>query len=320
MIRLAIVILNYRTPQLVFDCLRSLETEIQPTRDCVVVVDNASGDDSPQQIQQAIETNDWSWAQLVVAPHNGGFSAGNNFGMQQVEANAYFLINSDTLARENVLNELHRALDENPQAGLISPRLEWPDTTPQISCFRYISPVSELLEAAKTSPITKLFPNREVALPVSDMPIKPAWTSFAACVVRRAVIEQIGWMDEGYFMYFEDVDFCRRAWEAGWEVLHVPTARMVHLRGGTSEVKEATKARKRRPRYFYAARTRYFAKFYGGRLGILKANLAWTKGRSIAFFREKIGNKQPHTCLYEERDIWTNWRNPLAEVSLKHHR
>lgn len=312
MIRLAIIVLNYRTPQLVIDCLRSFETEIQPDRDCVIVTDNASGDDSPQLIQQAIDENGWSWARLAVAPRNGGFSAGNNFGMQQVDADAYFLVNSDTLARKGVLDELHRALDDNPQAGLISPRLEWPDATPQISCFRSHSPVSELLEAAKSSPITKLFPNREVALPVSDTAIQPEWTSFAACVVRRAVIEQIGWMDEGYFMYFEDVDYGRRARAAGWEILHVPMARMVHLRGGTSEVKEATLARKRRPKYFYAARTRYFAKFYGGKFGVLRANVAWGIGRTIAFLREKVGNKQPHTCAYEERDIWTNWRNPFV--------
>lgn len=313
--RLAVVILNYRTPQLVIDCLRSFSAEIQPTRDCVIIADNASGDDSPQLIQHAIDKNNWTWATLAVAPRNAGFSAGNNFGMQQVEAEAYFLVNSDTLAREGVLNELHRALDENPQAGIISPRLEWPNATPQISCFRFHTPISELLEAAKSSPVTRLFPNRDVALPISDTPMTPEWTSFAAVVVRRAVIDQIGWMDEGYFMYFEDVDFCRRAREAGWEVLHVPTARMVHLRGGTSEVKEATIKRERRPKYFYAARTRYFAKFYGGRLGVLKANLAWTKGRSIAYFRELIGNKQPHTCAYEERDIWTNWQTPFKSAT-----
>ncbi len=314
--RLAIVILNYRTPQLVIDCLRSFEAEIQPDRDCVIIADNASNDASPQLIQQAIDENGWAWAQLAIAPNNGGFSAGNNFGMQQVAAEAYFLINSDTLARSGVLDALHRALDANPHVGLVSPRLEWPDATPQISCFRYPTPISELLEAAKSSPITKLFPHREVALPISDAPQTPEWTSFAACVVRRAVIEQIGWMDEGYFMYFEDVDFCRRAREAGWDILHVPTARMVHLRGGTSEVKEATKTRKRRPKYFYAARTRYFAKFYGGRFGIFRANIAWTVGRLIAFMREKIGKKQPHTCAHEEWDIWTNWQEPLTTKTI----
>ncbi len=311
MIELALIVLNYRTPQLVADCLRSIASQIVPGRDCVVVVDNCSGDDSAETLSALIESEQWSWASLVIAPANHGFSAGNNFGMQSVEAAAYFLLNSDTLARPHVLDTLHRALAERPRAGLISPRLEWPDETPQISCFRYHSPTSEFLEAAKTGPIDKLFPNYAVALPVKDKPLYPEWTSFASVVVRQAVIDEIGWMDEGYFMYFEDVDYCRRVREAGWDIVHLPEARMVHLRGGTSEVKSATLAGKRRPAYFYQARSRYFAKFYGGSVGLWRANLSWLFGRSIALLREKIGNKQPHTVAFEARDIWINWKDPL---------
>lgn len=313
MIRLAIVVLNYRTPQLVIDCLHSFAPEIDPARDCLIVADNASGDDSPTLIQAAIDAHGWAWASVAVAPHNAGFSAGNNFGMRQVEAEAYFLVNSDTLARPGVLDALHRALDAYPDAGVISPRLEWPDGTPQISCFRFHTPTSELLEAAKSSPVTRLFPNREVALPVANAPFTAEWTSFAAVLLRRSMIKKVGWMDEGYFMYFEDVDFCRRARTAGWEVQHVPAARMVHLRGGSSKVKEATRTRTRRPRYFYESRTRYFGKFYGGRRGILRANGAWMVGRSIAWLREVLGSKEPHTCAMEERDVWVKWRAPLAD-------
>ena len=311
MIKLALVVLNYRTPQLVIDCLRSFAPQIVAGRDCAVVVDNCSGDDSAEIIQTAINNEKWTWATFVAAPVNNGFSAGNNLGMQAISAEAYFLINSDTLARPNVLNTLHQALANHPKAGIISPRLEWPDETPQISCFRYHSPTSEFLEAAKTGPISKLLTSHEVALPIVNQQLHPEWTSFASVVVRHAVIEQVGWMDEGYFMYFEDVDYCRRVRAAGWDIVHVPAARMVHLRGGTSEVKAATKARKRRPAYFYQARARYFAKFYGGTIGLWVANVGWSFGRIIALLRELIGNKQPHTVAYEARDIWINWRDPL---------
>ena len=309
--RLAVVILNYKTPQLVIDCLHSLKNEIDPAQDYVVVVDNCSPDDSAEIIQTTLTQNNWHWCSLIQPPNNAGFSAGNNFGMQSVAAEAYLLVNSDTIIRPNAITHLLDALEKHPEAGIISPRLEWPDTTPQISCFRDISPASQIINAAQTGPITKILKSFDIPIDVSDTPMQPDWTSFAAVLLRGTAVQQIGWMDEGYFMYFEDCDYCRRARNAGWQILHWPTARIVHLRGGSSNVKAATKARKRRPAYWYEARSRYFAKFYGGAAGLWVANLAWHSGQAVARLREVVGNKEPHHCDYEGRDIWLNWRTPL---------
>lgn len=310
--RLAVIILNYKTPQLVIDCLASLDGQVDPELDCVVVVDSCSGDGSAEIIQTHLSQQIWPWAQLIEAPSNDGFSAGNNYGMQSVEAEAYLLLNSDTIVRPNTIAALLDAFATHPQAGVISPRLEWPDTTPQISCFRDISPVSQIIDAAQTGPITKLLRRFDVPIDVSDEPFQPDWTSFAAVLLRGTAIKQVGWMDDGYFMYFEDDDCCRQMRRAGWQVLHWPQARIVHLRGGSSNVKAAKLARKRRPTYWYAARSRYLAKFYGGRVGLLAGNMGWIFGRTIALSRELVGNKEPHHCEYEGRDIWTNWRNPVT--------
>ena len=308
--KLNIVIVNYRTPQLVINCLCSLENEIQIGQDIVVVVDNASGDDSIKQIERAIAENQWDFVRVVPSSINGGFSAGNNLGIKAVRADAYLLLNSDTIVRSGAIASLLQAMATNPEAGLISPRLEWLDGTPQISCFRYLSPVSELIKAARTGLITKLLDKYDVPLPVSDKPIKPQWTSFACVLVRHEVVEQIGLMDEGYFMYFDDVDYCRKAMNAGWQILHWPQARVVHLRGGSSSVKAELAARKRPKSYYYASRTRYFTTFYGS-VGLAIANTFWLAGRSISFARELIRSKQPHTCEREAQDIWQNWRNPM---------
>ena len=309
--RLAIVIVNYRTPKLVIDCLASLQTEVEVGQHCVIVVDNASGDNSVEQIHQAITANNWSeWVNVVPSPVNGGFSAGNNLGIEAVRADAYLLLNSDTIVREGAIASLLKAMETHPQAGLISPRLEWPDTTPQISCFRYRSPVSELIGSAATAPITQLLNSYDVPIPVSEEPIEPEWTSFACVLIRREVIEQIGLMDEGYFMYFDDIDYCRMARNAGWKILHWPLARVVHLRGGSSPVKAAMAARKRPKAYLYASRTRYFRKFYGS-TGLLKANLFWLAGRAISRTRELLGERPTHISEYASRDIWMNWRNPM---------
>ncbi|VXD10993.1 glycosyltransferase family 2 protein [Planktothrix paucivesiculata] len=310
-VRLAIVIINYRTPQLVIDCLKSLENQVELEHDRVIIVDNASGDNSVELLQQTIIDNQWfSWVKLLASPVNGGFSAGNNLGMKAIEAEAYLLLNSDTIVRQGAISSLLHAWKTHPEAGIISPRLEWPDGTPQISCFRYHSPISQLIDAAATGPITKLFQQYDVPIAVSNTPFEPEWTSFACVLIRQQVIQQIGLMDEGYFMYFDDVDYCRRVHQAGWQILHWPEARVVHLRGGSGSVK-ADMAAQRRPRpYLYASRSRYFAKFYGI-TGLWLTNLLWLVGRSLSWVRELVGNKQPHTCEFQGQDIWINCLTPL---------
>jgi N-acetylglucosaminyl-diphospho-decaprenol L-rhamnosyltransferase len=313
---LAVIIVNYKTPQLVIDCLQSLQSEIEIGKDSVIVVDNCSGDDSTTILQKTIVERGWQdWVRLALSPVNGGFSAGNNLGIKSVEADAYLLLNSDTIVRSGAIQSLRAALQTHRDVGLVSPRLEWPDGTPQISCFRYHSPLEQLIAAAATGPITRLLQNYDVPLPVSEQPFEPQWTSFACVLIRREVIDRIGLMDEGYFMYFDDVDYCRRIRDAGWKILHWPEARVVHLRGGSGSVKSAIAQRKRPKRYVYESRSRYFAKFYSP-FGLWLANLLWWLGRSISLVRELSGNKQPHTCDLEGWDIWTNALAPLKPPTL----
>ena len=311
----AVIILNYRSPGLVMDCLRTIASERESVPGLqVVVVDNASQDGSADTLAHALSDDRWqAWVRLVVSPVNRGFSAGNNVGIKAIDAHAYLLLNSDTLVRPGALQSLFNALESRPDAGIIGPRLEWPDGRAQDSAFRYRSPWTELIAGAETGPITRLLRRRDLSLGTPDQPIEAQWVSFAAALIRHEVIEQIGLMDEGYFMYFEDIDYCRQARQAGWTVVHWPEARVVHLRGGSSDVKKQTETRGRRPRYYYAARSRYFRKFYGG-IGLVFSNLLWHAGRSIALVRELCRNKSPHACKAEWRDIWTNVLRSTAKA------
>lgn len=315
--RLAVVIINYRRPGLVIDCLKSIAGELDPERDVVVVVENGSDDGSAAKLERDIVERGWEdWVLLVLSGKNGGFSAGNNLGIQSVDAEAYLLLNSDTIMRPGAIATLLDTLERYPDVGIVSPRLEWPDETPQTSVFRYPTPASELIHSACTGPVTTALKRYEVARPISDVPIDFEWTSFACVLVRRAVFYDIGFLDTDYFMYYEDVDYCRRAREAGWRTLHWPEARVVHLRGGTSPVKALTASRKRRPYYYYAARSRYFAKHYG-RKGLCFANVLWTVGRGISLFREWVQRKEAPVCAAEWRDIWTNFLEPLKAYSIE---
>lgn len=301
--RLCIVIVNYRTPSLVIDALCSLEGQVDPVTDQVVVVDNDSRDDSVPRIDAAIAQRGFgAWCSLVRAARNGGFAAGNNVGIRAADADFYMLLNCDTLVQPGAIATLLAEMKAHPGVGIAGPRLEWPDGKPQVSCFRDHTPASELLMAAKTRPITAALRNYEVPLPVTDESIEVDWVSFACVLLRREVIERVGLLDEAYFMYFEDSDFCRATREIGFRVRYFPHARVVHLRG--SEVQErCASLRARPPRSFYASRSRYFRKGYGP-FGPWMANACWQIGRSVSFSREVAGRKAPHTCEKAWLDNW----------------
>lgn len=305
-----IVILNYKTPDLVIDCLRSLKEQIGPGIE-VIVVDNASNDGSATRIEEAIASNEWGrWARVLCSPVNGGFSAGNNLGIQAIDADAYILLNSDTIVLPNAIRELLHAMELWPNAGLIGPGCVSPDGNKDQSTFQFIRPVTDFIRSASTGPISRLLKRYDTPFLTTDSPAEPDWIGFACVLIRREVIEQVGLLDDGFFMYFEDVDYCRRVRNAGWTILYWPKGKIVHLLGGSSQFASQKASQTRPPRYFYEARARYFAKHYG-RTGLLLANLAWLLGRSISLSRETLGNKQPHQRKNEARDIWINVLNPL---------
>ena len=306
------MIVNYRTPNYVTDCLATLLPELADLNARVVIVDNNSADNSPDIIEEWLEQHELKHiVQLVRSPTNGGFSSGNNIGINTLKARNYLLLNSDTLVRPGAIREMLDVANESPLAGLISPRLEWPDETAQESCFRFHTPVSELCSASQTGLIDRMFNSYIVALPVQAVPTKPQWTSFACVLIKEEVIQEVGLMDEKYFMYFEDAEFCHRARRAGWKIVNQPRARVVHLRGGSSPVKANTKQKKRLPRYYYESRTLYFYQTYGW-LGLTLANISWETGRLISKTRQLLGRSDKAAVECQWRDIWVNWLSPLA--------
>ena len=310
-IRLAVVIINYKTPELVINCLETLLPELDDLATKVVIIDNNSNDDSCETISHWLSRNDsLNQVKLISSQENSGFSGGNNRGICEVEAEYYLLLNSDTLIRKGAIALLLGAADKDKQAGLISPRLEWPDGTPQESCFKFHTPISELISSANTGVVTRLFQKFNVPQPVSEQSSYYDWTSFACVLVKAEVFKDIGLMDDGYFMYYEDVAFAYKAKQEEWKVLNVPDAHVVHLRGGSSPVKSQAKLRKRLPRYYYESRTRYFFQRYG-HVGLFSANLFWALGWGISSLRQLISPTfAPAISDFQWRDIWMHFTNP----------
>lgn len=304
--KLAIIVLNYRTPGMVIDCLQSLSDQVRPDHR-VVVVDNCSGDDSAAVIENAIAEHGWDgWARVERSPVNGGFAAGNNVGIRCIDAEIYLLLNSDTVVRAGAIETLLDTLDSNPDVHMLGPQLEWMDGKHQVSTFRYRTPITELLYASSLGVFAKLFPTHVVARELHEWTKGIDWASFACIAIRKEVLERVGLLDEGYFMYFEDMAFCRKATRAGFTIAYQPEARVVHLRGGSSPVKEATKQRKRRPAYYANARSHYFRTFYG-LAGHVAANVLWTIGYLIGSLRGRTGAVEK-----EWRDIWATPKHSMG--------
>ena len=302
--RVAAVVLNYRTPDLAASAARSALASLDPERDALVVVDNASDDGSGEKLRAEFAAPSRPEVRVVETGRNGGFAFGNNAGIRAVDARAYLLLNSDTIVRPGAIDRLYQFLEEHPKVGLVGPRLEWESGEVQQSGFRFHRPITELIYGSATGPVQRALARWDVPLPVAERARPVEWLSFAAVMIRADVIRAIGALDDAFFMYFEDADYCRSAWRAGFEVWQEPEARVVHLRGQSSPVKRLTAARQRLPRYYYASRARYFRKQFGWG-GWLAANLLWTAGRGVSFLRETLGAKERHTV---EHQLWDNWR------------
>jgi N-acetylglucosaminyl-diphospho-decaprenol L-rhamnosyltransferase len=276
-----IVVVNFRTPDLTIDCIRSVEDACNLSGLIrVELVDNASPDQSAQSLSDAISGYRWErWVQLTIADRNGGFAYGNNVGIglafsRDARFDYILLLNPDTVVQPDAIAQLVDFLDTNPKVGISGSRLEDSNGNAQESAFRFPTMASELLNGIRLRFLSRLLNGYVVAPPVRKDSHRTDWVAGASMLIRREVIEQIGLLDEEYFMYYEEVDFCKRAQQAGWECWYVPSSRVVHLVGQSSGINSADKKPKRRPAYVFESRRRYFQKHHG-RLYAILADVAW---------------------------------------------
>ena len=312
-LRLMVVIINYKTPELVCDALFSLEGEVRAETDKVVIVDNLSGDNSVNVISEFIEQNHFqSWVDMVESGVNGGFSAGNNVGIEYKQADYYLLLNSDAYVRDGAISSLIKAAENDNNIGVVGPKLEWPDGRQQVSLFQHLTPLNSFLSSVKIGVLTRLFNIvgiQEVAISLDNHGIvKPDWVSFACVLLKGEMVKDIGLMDDGFFMYREDNDYCRRATNAGWKLDYEPSSQVVHLNQGASNDFGV----KRLPIFYFKSRSRYFLKYYG-RLGLFLANVFWSLGRVISMIREVVQSKPSAFHKTMVKDIWIGFLSQVVK-------
>lgn len=253
--QLSIIIVSWNVCHLLRACLHSIQVGKGDLRLDVIVVDSHSKDGSPDMVLQ-----EFPWVHLIRCSENVGFPKGNNIGILHATGQYVMLLNPDTEVIGNALSQMVAYLEQNPDVGVVSPQLLNSDGSVQSSRRRFPTLATGIFESTWLQPYAPpTLLEHYYALDLPDHGVADVdWVVGAAMVVRQEVIGQVGDMDEIYFMYSEELDWCKRIKMAGWRVVYLPMAQVIHHSGKSSE--QVVTARHI---YFQQAKLRYFRKYHG---------------------------------------------------------
>jgi len=297
MTNIIVVVLNYKTPDLSVIAAQSAAKAMSSFEGVVLLVDNASPDNSFEQMKQGVQAVDWPDhldVQVLQSGRNGGFGAGNNFGIRaglELCPNAEFvyILNPDAHVVDTSISALVQHLDARPKVAIAGSWISGEDGADHCSAFRFPSLASEFEAATRFGPVTRMLKKYVLPMHVPDATGQVGWIVGASMLVRTSVLTEIGLFDETFFLYFEETDLCLRAQRAGHEVHFVRESRVVHI--GSAATGMATW--KRTPAYWYESRWYYYSKNYGRAYAIV-ATLLNVVGTSFWRIRRRIEGK-PNT-------------------------
>lgn len=285
---LSIIIVSWNVRDLLRNCLASIARGRGKLDVEVIVVDGASADGSAAMVRDV-----FPWVHLVACTENVGFPRGNNIGLAAANGRFLLLLNPDTEVGADTLTRMHAYLAAHDDIGVLGPQLRYPDGRIQSSRRRFPRLTTAFFESTwlqSLAPQGLLRHYYAADLP-DDAIADVDWVMGAAMLLPRAVVDAVGGMDEAYFMYSEELDWCRRIKEMGWRVVYYPDAQVVHHEGKSSE--QATTARHLN---FQRAKLRYFRKYHG-RFPAMLLRIFLLKSYAFQLFVEGIkgvlGHKRP---------------------------
>ncbi|UXU76175.1 MULTISPECIES: glycosyltransferase family 2 protein [unclassified Paracoccus (in: a-proteobacteria)] len=292
-----VIVLNWRTPGMSLEAATAAMQEMQGLDGGITIVDNDSGDGSFDQMRAEVRARGWPDDRVAVVQSgwNGGYGAGNNHGIRQGlpdgrRADLVYLLNSDAIPQPGSIRALVDYLGAHPQAGIACSRLRGVDDVPHTTAFRFPTAAGEFEQTSRTGPITRLLRRRVVSLPQPVTSGRVDWSAGASMMIRMDVLDNIGLFDEGFFLYYEETDLCRRAAAAGWQTHYVVESLVLHI----GSVSTGMKQWRRPPDYWYDSRRRYFEKHHG-RWGALGATAAHLAGAGVFSLRCLLSGRRPDT-------------------------
>lgn len=252
---LSIIIVSWNVRDLLRDCLHSVFANQGNLTLEVIVVDSASADGSPEMVRELFPQ-----VMLIACEENVGFPRGNNIGLAQANGRYILLLNPDTVVLGNALAQSVAYLAQHPAVGVMGAQLLNADGSVQSSRRRFPSLLTGIFESTWLQSYAPTFLLRDyyVQDTADDETAAVDWVMGAFMLIRREVFEKVGGMDEAYFMYSEELDWCKRIKAAGWQIVYYPEAQIIHYQGKSSE-----QASTMRHINFNRAKLRYFRKYHG---------------------------------------------------------
>ncbi|MEJ2746766.1 MAG: glycosyltransferase family 2 protein, partial [Anaerolineae bacterium] len=252
---LSIIIVSWNVRDLLQACLSSIAANRGELDLEVIVVDGASADGSPEMVRQQ-----FPWVKLIACDENVGFPRGNNIGLREANGRFLLLLNPDTEIRGDALSIMVNYLAQHDDVGLLGPQLRNSDGSIQSSRRRFPTLVTAVLESTWLEPVApkRVLRHYYAQDLADDQTSEVDWVTGACMLTRREIAAAVGGLDEAYFMYSEELDWCRRIKDAGWRIIYLPAAQVMHHVGKSSE--QAVTARHIN---FQRAKLRYFRKYHG---------------------------------------------------------
>jgi GT2 family glycosyltransferase len=284
------IVINYRTAEAAIQSVEALRVELRKLgRSRVIVVDNDSGDDSFGRLTRAARELGWARDVVVMqSGYNGGYGYGINAGA--VEAMGWpqpprylYIINSDASPLPGSIARLVQFMDDNPSVGLAGSTVHNDDGS-FVSAFRFPSLLSEFESNANLGVISRLLDRHRVPLEPPGRTLPVDWVPGTSMLIRSEAFAKVGCFDEEFFLYFEEIDLCRRIRQAGLEVSFVEGAGVKHIGSLATGMGDGTK---RMPGYWFAARRRYFVKHHG-RLYAAACDAAFLGGHALRKAADRV--------------------------------
>lgn len=243
--QVSIIIVNYNTPDLVEQCLQSIAQRVHGCSYDVIVVDNASEDDSAKRLSACKDIR------LIVADSNLGFGKANNLGATKASGDILFFLNPDTILCNDAVTILLDYLAKNQQAGIVGGNLFDADKKPTHSFSRLFPSITQEMDFAAAQLYTRMKYGNNRQFNHTGKPLEVAFITGADLMIRRELFEEAEGFDKDFFMYYEDTALCYKVSQLGHKIISVPEAEIIHLEGKSFNVSQAREDRIQDGRYLF---------------------------------------------------------------------
>ena len=299
----AAIVVNYRTAEESVHAVNALLAELGGDAR-VVLLDNDSRDGSFERLIAGAREQGWgARVVLMQSGYNGGYGYGINVAIQEAlswpqRPRYLYVINPDAKPLPGSVQKLVQFMDAHPEAGVAGSTVH-NDNGSFVSAFRFPSVLGEFEGNINLGVVSKLLQEHQVPLAPPGRDLTVDWVPGTSMLIRAEVLATAGGFDEDFFLYYEEIDFCRRVINAGWKVYFVEGAGVSHIGSLATGMADRTR---RMPSYWFAARRRYFVKHHG-RLYAAAADAAWFTGHLIRKAADRMLSREPSTRPHLARDF-----------------